>query len=82
MIVKPTVPELLEKIGDNRYSLVIMTAKRARQIATGSPVKVKSKERSVVTLAAEEIAEGNVVETYCGHEENDDVKEIESNEVK
>ena len=33
MIVKPTVTELLEKIGDNRYSLIIMSAKRARQIA-------------------------------------------------
>ncbi len=30
MIVKPTVSELLEEVGDNRYSLVIMTAKRAR----------------------------------------------------
>ena len=60
MIVKPTVSELLEKVGDNRYSLVIMTARRARQIANGDPVQTKSKERSVVTLAATEIAEGKV----------------------
>lgn len=60
MIVKPTVSDLLEEVGDNRYSLVIMTSKRARQIACGSPVKVKSNDRSVVTLAAEEIAEGKV----------------------
>ncbi len=60
MIVKPTVSDLLEEVGDNRYSLVIMTAKRARQIASGSPVKVKSNDSSVVTLAAEEIAEGKV----------------------
>ena len=60
MIVKPTVSELLNEVGDNRYSLVIMTAKRARQIANGSPAKTKIKERSVVTLAANEIAEGKV----------------------
>lgn len=60
MIVKPTVSELLDEVGDNRYSLVIMTAKRARQIASGDPVKTKVKERSVVTLAANEIAEGQV----------------------
>ena len=60
MIVKPTVSELLEEVGDNRYSLVIMTAKRARQIANGDPVKTKAKDRSVVTLAANEIAEGKV----------------------
>lgn len=61
MIVKPTVAELLKKVGDNRYSLVIMTAKRARQIAAGDPPKTKVKARSAVTLAANEIAEGQVV---------------------
>jgi DNA-directed RNA polymerase subunit omega len=60
MIVKPTVTELLDKVGGNRYSLVIMTAKRARQIANGDPVKTEEKDRSVVTLAADEIAEGKV----------------------
>jgi DNA-directed RNA polymerase, omega subunit len=60
MIVKPTVSELLKKVGDNRYSLVIMTAKRARQIANGDQVKTKVKARSAVTLAANEIAEGKV----------------------
>lgn len=60
MMVKPTVAELKEKVGDNRYSLVIMTAKRARQIASGDPVRTKAKERSAVTLAAIEIAEGQV----------------------
>ena len=45
MIVKPTVSELLKKVGDNRYSLVIMTAKRARQIANGDQVKTKVKAR-------------------------------------
>ena len=60
MIVKPTVSELLEKVGDNRYSWVIMTAKRARQIANGDSAKTKVNARSVVTLAANEIAEGKV----------------------
>ena len=60
MIVKPTVSELLEKVGDNRYSLVIMTARRARQIAAGDPAKTEVKEESPVTLAANEIAEGKV----------------------
>ena len=55
MIVKPTVAELLDKVNDNRYSLVIMTAKRARQIADGDPIRTKQKDRSVVTLAADEI---------------------------
>ncbi len=70
MIVKPTVSELLKKVEDNRYSLVIMTAKRARQIANGSEAKTKVKERSVVSLAANEIAEGAVTKLNEDSEEN------------
>ena len=61
MIIKPTVTDLL-KIVDNRYELVIMTAKRARQIADGAIPLTKVNETSAVTLAANEIAEGKVVE--------------------
>lgn len=59
MIVKPTVTELLTK-AQNRFELVIMTAKRARQIAQGAEVYTKVDEQSPVTLAANEIAEGKV----------------------
>ncbi len=59
MIVKPSVNELLEK-ADNRYELVIATARRARQIAEGAESKTNVKEESPVTLAANEIAEGKV----------------------
>ncbi len=60
MIVKPTVTDLLETVGDNRYSLVIMTSKRARQIAEGATVLTKADDKSAVTLAANEIAEKKV----------------------
>ena len=59
MMVKPTVKELLEKV-DNRYELVIATAKRARQIAAGAEVLIKTDEEAPVTIAANEIAEGKV----------------------
>ena len=59
MIQKPTVKELLER-ADNRYALVIATSKRARQIAKGDEAKVDIDEKSPVTLAANEIAEGKV----------------------
>lgn len=59
MIVKPSVSELLKK-ADNRYELVIATARRARQIAAGAETKTDVNEDSPVTLAANEIAEGKV----------------------
>ena len=58
-MVKPTVKELLTKV-DNRFELVAVTAKRARQIADGDKVLTNVKEESPVTLAANEIAEGKV----------------------
>ena len=62
MIVKPTVGQLLEH-AQNRYELVIATARRSRQIAAGDETKTEAKEDSPVTLAANEIAEGKV--TIC-----------------
>lgn len=59
MIVKPTVTELLKKV-NNRFELVIATAKRARQIASGDSLYTEVEEESPVTLAANEIAEGKV----------------------
>ena len=59
MIVKPTVVDLLKKV-DNRYKLVVATAKRARKIAEGETPLTDVKEESPVTLAANEIAEGKV----------------------
>ena len=59
MIINPTVTDLL-KVVNNRYELVIATSKRARQISSGKTPLTKVKEKSVVTLAANEIAEGKV----------------------
>lgn len=60
MLVKPTVPELLRASHKNRYSLVIGTAKRARQISAGSKPMTNEDDTSAVTLAADEIEEGKV----------------------
>jgi len=64
MIISPTVTDLL-KVVDNRFELVIATSKRARQIASGSPVRTNVKEKSEVTLAANEIASGKVGIIKC-----------------
>ena len=73
MMVKPTVQELLTK-AKNRYELVIATSKRARQIAMGDEPLTKVKEESPVTLAANEIAEGEV-EIIEPDEATEDVEE-------
>ncbi len=59
MMVKPTVAELLEKV-DDRYTLVIATAKRARQILQGDKLLVETDDVAAVTIAADEIEDGKV----------------------
>ena len=59
MMVKPTVTELLTK-AQNRFQLVVATAKRARQLADGVEPLTNKRHESVVTLAAVEIAEDKV----------------------
>ncbi len=58
-MVKPSVTELLTKV-NNRFELVVMTAKRARQLSKGDKPLTNKQEESTVTLAEHEIAEGQV----------------------
>ena len=59
MLVEPTVVQLLEK-AENRYRLVIASAKRARQIAKGSKPMTSKEDERPVSLAADEIGEGTL----------------------
>lgn len=75
MMVKPSVEELLERV-DNRFELVVTTAKRARQLSNGDKARTDKKEASAVTLAADEIAEGNI--TIAEEpEEDEEVEDVE-----
>ena len=74
MMEKPTVNELLEK-AENRYALVIATSKRARQLSMGAKPLTNKKEESMVTLAADEIAEGEVKIVGAPEEPQDDFSE-------
>lgn len=64
MMVKPSVTELLKLI-DNRYSLVVAAAKRARQIESGSTILTTKNDKVSVTIAVNEIAEGKVKIVVC-----------------
>ena len=58
-MIDPPVAELLDKV-DSRYTLVILAAKRARQLTAGSLRRIKIDTNKNVTAAVHEIAEGKV----------------------
>ena len=73
-MIHPRIDELLDNV-DSRYALVIVAAKRARQInnyhhqlGEGTfdefPPLVESRSKNYLTMSLEEIAEGKIKYTY------------------
>lgn len=59
----PALNDLI-KLADNKYSLVLATAKRAREIVEGDEPLVKIKIDNPVTIATNEISEEMI---HCVH---------------
>ncbi len=59
MMIYPPITELVDKTG-SRYTLVIETAKRARQLVGGAQPLSNVKSAKEVTIAVNEIYEGKV----------------------
>jgi DNA-directed RNA polymerase subunit omega len=59
MLVKPPLEKLLPKV-DNRYTLAILVAKRARQLVDGAMPLLESDSPNLVTLACEELASNRI----------------------
>jgi DNA-directed RNA polymerase subunit omega len=73
-VIHPRIDELLDNV-DSRYALVIVAAKRARQInnyhhqlGEGTfdefPPLVESRSKNYLTLALEEVSEGKIKYSY------------------
>lgn len=58
-MINPSVVDLLKKV-DNRYTLVTITAKRARQLIEGSKPLVNVDSTKPVTIAINEIYENAI----------------------
>ena len=63
MLINPPLEKLLPKV-DNRYTLAMLIAKRARQLVDGAQPMVRSDSPNDVTVACEELAEGRIACYY------------------
>jgi len=54
------IEELLKRCG-SIYRLVILAAKRAKEVADGAPPLVETAQRKVTSIALEEILQGKVL---------------------
>lgn len=58
-IVNPSIDQLMPKV-DSKYTLVVLAAKRAREILDGSKVKSDRISTKNVTNALEEVVENKI----------------------
>ncbi len=58
-MVNPSTDALMTKV-DSRYGLVVLAARRARQLMTGAELRAENLSIKNVTNALEEIAEGKI----------------------
>lgn len=58
-MINPTVSELLEKV-DSKYSLVIITSRRARQLIDGAKPLINTDIIKPLSIAINEIEQGAV----------------------
>lgn len=58
-MINPSIVSLLEKV-DNRYSLVVVTARRARQLIDGEEPLVEIDSPKPVTIAINEVYDGKI----------------------
>lgn len=54
------IEQLLQRCG-SVYRLVILAAKRAKELAEGAPALVETSQRKVTSIALEEILQGKVL---------------------
>lgn len=58
-MIQPSIDELLEKT-DNKYTLAVASAKRARELVEGYPRVTDAPTNKAVSIALCEIGEGKV----------------------
>jgi DNA-directed RNA polymerase subunit omega len=59
-MIIPSADRLEERVG-SKYALVILSAKRARQLKEGLPPLIRPSSGNPLTIALEEVANGKVV---------------------
>ncbi len=59
-MIYPPLSSLLSKVDNSRYTLVVATAKRARQLSDGSHKLTRCASEKPVTIALNEINENKI----------------------
>jgi DNA-directed RNA polymerase subunit omega len=74
-MARVTVSDCLEKV-DNRFELVLLASRRARQIMDGAEAIVELENDKPTVIALREIAEGHITEKTMELIDNPPIEEL------
>ena len=74
-MARVTVSDCLEKV-DNRFELVLLASRRARQIMEGAEPSLDIENDKPTVLALREIAAGNITEQLLDAVDNPPIEEL------
>jgi DNA-directed RNA polymerase subunit omega len=74
-MARVTVSDCLKKV-DNRFELVLMASRRARQLMDGAEATVELEKDKPTVVALREIAEGNITEELLDLVDNPPVEDL------
>lgn len=59
-MINPSVVDLKKKTGDNKYALIVVTSKRARQIIAGDKPIIDIDSKKALTIAINELNQDKI----------------------
>ena len=78
-VARITVEDCLDNV-DNRFQLVLIATKRARQISAGSAILVDEENDKPTVLALREVAEGKISPSILDEEPEEALDEEDADE--
>lgn len=78
-MIQPSIDELLTKT-DNKYSLAVVAAMRARELVSGSPRLTKANTNKSVSIALCEIGDGHIGYSFNDYISKAEILEIQTEE--
>ena len=74
-MARVTVEDCLERV-ENRFALVVLAAKRTKELKRGAPLLVRDRDNREVVMSLREIAAGKVAGGLPASEGSDEEKEL------
>ncbi len=74
-MARVTVEDCLERV-ENRFALVVLAAKRTKELKRGAPLLVRDRDNREVVMSLREIAAGKVAGGLPSSEGSDEEKEL------